>query len=221
MAVEDLDIDAVERYLAYRAEPSRSRRRLGEAIELLPALKAVAQDPATGQIRPTNAGILMFGLDPQLPLPQSEVVCIKYADPLGVRRYIDRKNFRGTLPELIDQASRFLAQYIRVGATIEECLVAAELLLKLGTGGGGSLGTHPLGDVACDADHGCDAPVGSRLWHQLGVIVLELGGGGKGEQDPRRLARGEDVGQSGIPLVDQLLGHAEVAVGLAEEALSG
>lgn len=60
----------------------------------------------------------MFGLDPQLPLPQSEVVCIKYADPLGVRRYIDRKNFHGTLPELVDQASGFLRQYIRVGATI-------------------------------------------------------------------------------------------------------
>jgi predicted HTH transcriptional regulator len=60
----------------------------------------------------------MFGFDPQLPLPQSEVVCIKYADPIGVRHYIDRKNFRGTLTELIDQASRFLSQYIRVGATI-------------------------------------------------------------------------------------------------------
>jgi len=118
MSVEDLDIDAVERYLAYRAERSRNRKRLGEAAELLPALKAVARDPASGQLRPTHAGILMFGLDPQLPLPQSEVVCIKYADPLGVRRYIDRKNLRGTLPELIDQASRFLVQYTRVGATI-------------------------------------------------------------------------------------------------------
>jgi ATP-dependent DNA helicase RecG len=118
MTIDDLDLEAVERYLAYRAERSRNRRRLGEAVDLLPGLKAVAKEPVTGQLRPTNAGILMFGLDPQLPLPQSEVVCIKYADPLGVRRYIDRKNFRGTLPELIDQASGFLRQYIRVGATI-------------------------------------------------------------------------------------------------------
>jgi ATP-dependent DNA helicase RecG len=62
--------------------------------------------------------MLMFGYDPQLYLPQSEVVCIKYADTVGVRSYIDRKNFHGTLPELIDQASGFLRQYIRVGATI-------------------------------------------------------------------------------------------------------
>jgi ATP-dependent DNA helicase RecG len=118
MTIDDLDLDTVERYLAYRAERSRNRQRLGDARALLPALNAVGHDPVTGQLRPTNAGILMFGLDPQLPLSQSEVVCIKYADPLGVRRYIDRKNFRGTLPELIDQTSRFLAQYIRVGATI-------------------------------------------------------------------------------------------------------
>ena len=76
------------------------------------------RNEASGTAQPTNAGILMFGYDPQLPLPQSEVVCVKFADELGVRTYVDRKNFRGPLPELIDQASSFLRQYIRVGATI-------------------------------------------------------------------------------------------------------
>jgi len=118
MTATDLDLDAIERYLAYRAERSRNRKRFGEASELLPALRAVGRDPSSGQVRPTNAGILMFGLDPQLPLPQSEVVCIKYADSLGVQRYIDRKNCRGTIPELIDQASKFIEQYSRMGATI-------------------------------------------------------------------------------------------------------
>lgn len=108
----------MERYLSYRVERSRNRDRLGDVVDLLPALKAVTPDHLTGQLRPTNAGILMFGLDPQLPLPQSEVVCIKYNDPIGVRHYIDRKNFRGTLPELIDQASHFIKQYMRVGGTI-------------------------------------------------------------------------------------------------------
>jgi predicted HTH transcriptional regulator len=35
-----------------------------------------------------------------------------------VRSYVDRRNLRGTLPELINQASAFLKQFIRVGATI-------------------------------------------------------------------------------------------------------
>lgn len=118
MSEDDLDLEAVERYLSQRAERSRNRGRFGAARDLLPALNAVVYDAATDRWRPSNAGILMFGLDPQLAVPQSELVCIKYAGQLGVRSYIDRKNLRGTLPELIDQAERFVAQYVRVGGTI-------------------------------------------------------------------------------------------------------
>jgi ATP-dependent DNA helicase RecG len=116
--LDDIDTEAIERYLAYRAERSRQRRRYTDSADLLLGLHAASRDAQTDQIRPTNAGILMFGFDPQLPIPQSEVVCIKFADTLGVRSYVDRKNFRGTLPGLVDQAASFLKQYIRVGATI-------------------------------------------------------------------------------------------------------
>lgn len=116
--IEDIDTEAVDRYLGYRAQRSRHRRRHSSLDQLLLGLEAAAPDEQTGDLRPTNAGMVMFGYDPQLYLPQSEVVCIKYADPLGVRRYIERKNFHGTLPELVDQASAFLRQFIRVGATI-------------------------------------------------------------------------------------------------------
>jgi ATP-dependent DNA helicase RecG len=116
--LEDIDAEAVERYLAYRAEHSRQRRRYTAGSDLLVGLRAAVRSEPSGEVQPTNAGILMFGYDPQLPLPQSEVVCVKFADELGVRSYIDRKNFRGTFPELIDQVSSFLRQYIRVGATI-------------------------------------------------------------------------------------------------------
>ncbi len=116
--LDDLDMDAVERYLGYRAEQSRQRRRYVAPAELLVGLRAAVRKEQQNAVQPANAGILMFGFDPQLPLPQSEVVCVKYADALGVRSYLDRKNFRGPLPQLIDQASGFLRQYIRVGATI-------------------------------------------------------------------------------------------------------
>lgn len=116
--LEDIDVDAVERFLAYRAEQSRQRQRYVAPTDLLVGLRAATLLEQDGTAQPTNAGILVFGRDPQLPLPQSEVVCVKYADALGVRSYIDRKNFRGSLPQLIDQASAFLRQYIRVGATI-------------------------------------------------------------------------------------------------------
>jgi predicted HTH transcriptional regulator len=79
---------------------------------VLLGLHAAVRDSQTSDMRPTNAGILMFGYDPQLYLPQSEVVYIKYADTQGIRAYVDRKNFAGTLPELIDKMSSILRQYI-------------------------------------------------------------------------------------------------------------
>jgi ATP-dependent DNA helicase RecG len=106
--LDDIDTEAIERYLAYRAERSRQRRRYTASADLLLGLHAASRDVQTDQIRPTNAGILMFGFDPQLPLPQSEVVCVKFADALGVCSYVDRKNFTGTLPSLVDQVASFL-----------------------------------------------------------------------------------------------------------------
>lgn len=116
--IMDLDPDALDRYLATRSPENRTRQRYSSNTEMLLGLHAAANDTQADSIRPTNAGMLMFGYDPQLYLPQSEVVCIKYADTQGIRTYIDRKNFVGTLPELIDKTSSFLRQYIRVGATI-------------------------------------------------------------------------------------------------------
>lgn len=117
-AVEDLDPKALDRYFVSRSPENRTRQRYSMSTAILIGLKAVAEDPQTGEAHPTNAGLLMFGYDPQMYLPQSEVVCVKYADTQGIRTYVDRKNFVGTLPELIDKTSGFLRQYIRVGATI-------------------------------------------------------------------------------------------------------
>jgi ATP-dependent DNA helicase RecG len=60
----------------------------------------------------------MFGHDPQQFIPHSEIVCIRYADRLGVRSYVNRQILRGTVPELIDKAAEFLKLYIQVGAEI-------------------------------------------------------------------------------------------------------
>ncbi|NNJ12004.1 hypothetical protein EKD04_016855 [Chloroflexales bacterium ZM16-3] len=116
--LDDIDAAAVDRHLSFRAERSRECQRYVAPADLLLSLEAATHDLQSGALRPTNAGLLMFGYDPQLQLPQSEVVCIKYADSLGVRSYVDRRNLRGTLPELIIQAGHFLKQFIRVGATI-------------------------------------------------------------------------------------------------------
>lgn len=117
-SLNDLDPALIERYLSLRNERSRRNLRYSSREELLKGLKCAAPDPQDKSLRPTNTGLLMFGYDPQLFLPQSEVVCIRYADRLGVGKYLDRKNIYGTLPELIDQVEEWLRLNIRVGAVI-------------------------------------------------------------------------------------------------------
>jgi ATP-dependent DNA helicase RecG len=68
--LEDLDMDTVERYLAYRAEQSCQRRRYVVPADLLAGLRAATRGEQQSTVQPTNAGILMFGFDPQLALPQ-------------------------------------------------------------------------------------------------------------------------------------------------------
>jgi len=85
----DLGADLIGRYLNLRDEHSRINLRHMPHEEMLIRLKYAARD-SDGHIRPTNVGMLLFGLDPQLYLPQSEVVCIRYADSLGVGKYQDR-----------------------------------------------------------------------------------------------------------------------------------
>ncbi len=113
----DLDADLIGRYLNLRDEHSRINLRHMPHEEMLIRLKYAARD-SDGHIRPTNVGMLLFGLDPQLYLPQSEVVCIRYADSLGVGKYQDRKNIGGTITEIIDKAADFLRLNIREGAEI-------------------------------------------------------------------------------------------------------
>lgn len=116
--LEDINYDLVDRYISYRAERSRHSLRYTSREDLLVGLECSGLDPLTQQLRPTNAGMLMFGYDPQLFIPQSEVVCIRYGDALGVGGYVDRKNFVGNMPELIDKTAEFLTLHTRVGARI-------------------------------------------------------------------------------------------------------
>jgi ATP-dependent DNA helicase RecG len=117
--LDDIDRDRVNRYLSFRAE-RRIDLRYTSWEELLLGMECAARDPQTDALRPTNVGLLMFGRDPQLFIPQSEVVCIRYGDRLGVGKYVNRQNLTGTLPELIDKTAEFLKLYIQVGAEIVE-----------------------------------------------------------------------------------------------------
>ncbi|HEX2910556.1 MAG TPA: ATP-binding protein [Chloroflexia bacterium] len=116
--LEDLDMGRVETFLERRASARlrETSHRFRDLNRMLAALNCATE--IDGEIVPTYAGLLFFGLNPQLHIPQSEVFCVLWRDKLGVEGYIDRKSMFGTLQELIDSCILFLDSNIRVGGRV-------------------------------------------------------------------------------------------------------
>jgi ATP-dependent DNA helicase RecG len=115
---EDLDPGRVEEYLAHR--PGRRGQRAAADPQTLTRIGCLAPDPADPHtLRPTHAGLLLFGHAPQELIMQAEVVCILFGDEVGLRRYLDRRIVQGTLPQQIDQVEAFLSQHMPVSARLE------------------------------------------------------------------------------------------------------
>jgi len=68
-------------------------------------------------VSPRVAGLLLFGRDPQRFIPQSVVRVARFqgTSPLN---FIDRLDCTGTLPEMVDEAERFVRRNTRVAAKI-------------------------------------------------------------------------------------------------------
>jgi len=114
----DLDLGAVEQYMRLRTADNPRRLRFTTPEEWLQKLQCIAPDPA-GILHPTNLGLLLFGREPQLYLPYTEITCAYYTDILGAGRWQDRKILRGTITDLIDDTEAFLLRHISVEGTIE------------------------------------------------------------------------------------------------------
>jgi ATP-dependent DNA helicase RecG len=70
-----------------------------------------------GKLRPTNAGILLFGEDPQRHIRGSEITAARFAgDRMG--DVFNREDITGTLPEQIRRAETFLKDHIRKGIVL-------------------------------------------------------------------------------------------------------
>jgi ATP-dependent DNA helicase RecG len=67
---------------------------------------------------PTNAGIMLFAEDPQRFIGQAEVACVRFKGT-DVVSYIDRRDLRGPLYQLVDDAEQFIYRHMKVGRRIE------------------------------------------------------------------------------------------------------
>lgn len=80
-----------------------------------------------GSLSPTNAGMLLFGRDPQRFLRGSDITAARFAgDTMG--DIFNREDITGTLPDQIRRAETFLADHLRKGILLGSRMERTEQL---------------------------------------------------------------------------------------------
>jgi ATP-dependent DNA helicase RecG len=106
-ARDDLDEDVINDYVE-RRQARNPRSQVMPKDRLLEQIGAVTEDGV-----PTVSGILLFGREPQLFMPHSRAVFVKFSDtqprgPGGAFGYGRREELTGPLPRIIDRAWRVI-----------------------------------------------------------------------------------------------------------------
>lgn len=124
---DDLDARLIDVYLErLRTMRPRAGYLDGSREEVLRRLHICARN---GQIvRPTLAGLLMFGKFPQAFLPQLMITFVQYygsseaeRTPRG-ERFVDNQRFEGPIPEMVDRAETYVLTAMRKSSLIEGVL---------------------------------------------------------------------------------------------------
>ncbi len=121
--LDDLDPARIE---AYREE--LDRRRPGSSLIRLPAEELLVQvGAAAGKrtLQPTLTGILFFGSSPQRFYPSFTITFLHFAGTSTARKdpeaplYLDNREFRGTLPGVIDAARAAIFEKLSKKAVLD------------------------------------------------------------------------------------------------------
>lgn len=117
-ALDELDRERVDAYAKLFLTDVSSRSRWDEGtLDLLYRRGCLAKD--SGTYRPTVAGLLLFGREPQRLIPSAEIVLVRYSGTEMSDTFI-RETARGSLSEQIRAAESFLIANMRKGARIQE-----------------------------------------------------------------------------------------------------
>jgi ATP-dependent DNA helicase RecG len=115
-SLDDLDRERVLGYARLFLAEEPSRPRLDEAtLDLLYRRGCLAREGNT--YKPTVAGWLLFGREPQRLLPSAEILLARYSGREMSDTFI-RETARGSLPEQIRVAEAFILGNMRKGARI-------------------------------------------------------------------------------------------------------
>jgi len=106
--VQDYFLNIHPAQINFKDEDEAARHRLLQNLDIL------AADGAT-----TVVGMLIFGLQPERHLPQSEVLFAHFKGREISAELLDRKSLTGPLPQVIEDAQRVLSLNLPSASTIE------------------------------------------------------------------------------------------------------
>ncbi|MCL5291037.1 MAG: helix-turn-helix domain-containing protein [Actinobacteria bacterium] len=104
---DDIDREKVDWFLKRRAEVRNLSIPKASIEQILINLNCL-----TGDLVPTWAGILFFGKEPQQFLSRSQLKMARFKGTTRLE-FIDRAELEGTLPEMLDEAERFIRRNTR------------------------------------------------------------------------------------------------------------
>ncbi len=114
--LDDLDLDKARAYLTQQTDPAHLVAD-SEVLELLTHLKVIVRYEE--QRIPSIGGLLLFGKAPQRELMHSELRAARFQGRDVVGPISDKLDCRGTLPEIIDQATEFVRRNRRIVPRME------------------------------------------------------------------------------------------------------
>ena len=122
--IEDLDQGKLEEYVAQLRRMRPQAAYLNQPSEqVLTQLRILRK--VDGVMRPTLAGLLMFGGYPQAGEPQLVITFLQYygtteteKTPRG-ERFLDNRKFEGTIPEMVESTTNYVMASIRKSSLIE------------------------------------------------------------------------------------------------------
>lgn len=112
---DDIAWDKVERYVALR-EQATGRQVNIPLQQVLRARGCLVE--AKGLLHPTVAGLLLFGVDPQVFLPRSYLTIVRFRGRNTAHGYYDRRDLMGALPEIVDTAESYLWEHTQHGGRV-------------------------------------------------------------------------------------------------------
>jgi ATP-dependent DNA helicase RecG len=112
-SLEDIEEDKVRWYLERREKIRKVKKPEKMDIDTL-LLNIGAAKKVNSEVKPTNAGILFFGKNPQRFVLQSQLRTARFAGKTLTRDFLDRLDCLGTLWEMVEGSEDFVRKNIRL-----------------------------------------------------------------------------------------------------------